>query len=71
MTVKRGFSQEGDELLDYLVRAFQTWRVEFISWRLQEKGTFHALEKQYLRKMIFALYIVRVPYAYAVGLTIP
>lgn len=40
MTVKRGFSQEGDELLDYL-----------------EKGAFHALEKQYLRKMIFALYI--------------
>lgn len=40
MTVKRGFSQEGDEILDYL-----------------EKGAFDALEKQYLRRLIFALYI--------------
>ncbi|PVG04477.1 hypothetical protein CPB86DRAFT_693520 [Serendipita vermifera] len=40
MTVKRGFSQEGDEILDYL-----------------EKGAFDALEKQYLRRMVFALYI--------------
>ncbi|KAG8781870.1 DNA binding protein [Serendipita sp. 397] len=40
MTVKRGFSQEGDEILDYL-----------------EKGAFHALERQYLRKMMFSIYV--------------
>lgn len=41
-TVRRGFSSEGDLLLDYL-----------------EKGVFHALEKQYLRSFILALYLVR------------
>jgi len=33
MAVRRGFSSEGDLLLDYL-----------------EKGVFHALEKQYLKR---------------------
>lgn len=63
MTVKRGFSLEGDEILDYLVRikelpccAVRLLRTnEFPS---QEKGAFDALEKQYLKRMIFALYIV-------------
>ena len=41
-TVRRGFSSEGDLLLDYL-----------------EKGVFHALEKQYLKSFILALYLVR------------
>jgi hypothetical protein len=43
MAVRRGFSSEGDLLLDYL-----------------EKGVFHALEKQYLKNFILALYLVRV-----------
>ena len=43
MAVRRGFSSEGDLLLDYL-----------------EKGVFHALEKQYLRSFMLALYLVRV-----------
>jgi len=43
MAVRRGFSSEGDLLLDYL-----------------EKGVFHALEKQYLKSFILALYLVRV-----------
>lgn len=43
MAVRRGFSSEGDVLLDYL-----------------EKGVFHALEKQYLRSFVLALYLVRV-----------
>jgi meiosis-specific protein HOP1 len=41
MAVRRGFSSEGDLLLDYL-----------------EKGVFHALEKQYLKSFILALYLV-------------
>ena len=44
MAVRRGFSSEGDLLLDYL-----------------EKGVFHALEKQYLKRFILALYLVRNP----------
>lgn len=44
MAVRRGFSSEGDLLLDYL-----------------EKGVFHALEKQYLKRFILALYLVRDP----------
>ena len=44
MAVRRGFSSEGDLLLDYL-----------------EKGVFHALEKQYLKRFILALYLVRSP----------
>lgn len=42
MAVRRGFSSEGDLLLDYL-----------------EKGVFHALEKQYLKSFVLALYLVR------------
>ena len=41
MAVRRGFSSEGDLLLDYL-----------------EKGVFHALEKQYLKSFVLALYLV-------------
>jgi len=44
MAVRRGFSSEGDLLLDYL-----------------EKGVFHALEKQYLKTFILALYLVGGP----------
>lgn len=40
MNLKRGFTNEGDKLLDYL-----------------EHGIFDAIEKQYLRKFIFAIYL--------------
>ncbi|KAG9312996.1 hypothetical protein JVU11DRAFT_6434 [Chiua virens] len=41
MSLKRGFTNEGDRILDYL-----------------EKGIFDAIEKQYLRRFIFAIYLV-------------
>lgn len=44
MNLKRGFTNEGDKLLDYL-----------------EHGIFDAIEKQYLRKFIFAIYLVSYP----------
>ncbi|KAI9571402.1 HORMA domain-containing protein [Boletus coccyginus] len=40
MSLKRGFTNEGDRILDYL-----------------EKGIFEAIEKQYLRRFIFAVYL--------------
>ncbi|KAF9246385.1 HORMA domain-containing protein [Melanogaster broomeanus] len=40
MNLKRGFTNEGDRILDYL-----------------EKGIFEAIEKQYLRRFIFAIYL--------------
>ncbi|KAG6376283.1 hypothetical protein JVT61DRAFT_2261 [Boletus reticuloceps] len=40
MSLKRGFTNEGDRILDYL-----------------EKGIFEAIEKQYLRRFIFAIYL--------------
>ncbi|KAL4062906.1 HORMA domain-containing protein [Scleroderma citrinum] len=40
MNLKRGFTNEGDKILDYL-----------------EHGIFEAIEKQYLRRFIFAIYL--------------
>lgn len=40
MNLKRGFTNEGDKILDYL-----------------EHGIFDAIEKQYLRKFIFGIYL--------------
>ncbi|KAF9227764.1 hypothetical protein BS17DRAFT_693612 [Gyrodon lividus] len=40
MNLKRGFTNEGDRILDYL-----------------EKGIFEAIEKQYLRRFVFAIYL--------------
>ncbi|KAI6131997.1 HORMA domain-containing protein [Pisolithus croceorrhizus] len=44
MNLKRGFTNEGDKILDYL-----------------EHGIFDAIEKQYLRKFIFGIYLVSFP----------
>ncbi|KAG2036479.1 HORMA domain-containing protein [Suillus americanus] len=40
MTLNRGFTNEGDRIIDYL-----------------ENGIFEAIEKQYLRKVIFGIYL--------------
>jgi HORMA domain len=62
MTVSRGFTEEGDKLLNYLVMP-STELSEYESTfpdpsHLQEHGIFDALKNQYLRSFIFAIYLV-------------
>ena len=60
-TVKRGFSTEADKLLNYLVRHSQyTKETLNQSTSLKEKGVFDAIERQYLKSFVFAVYLVRV-----------
>ena len=63
MTVTRGFTEEADKLLDYLVGKLVTkcYKLTKYWYRyLQEHGVFDALQKQYLRSFIFAVYLVSV-----------
>jgi hypothetical protein len=59
--VKRGHTPEADKLLDYLVR--MSWHEKHLPTapRPQEKGIFEALDKQYLKSFIFAIYMVCTP----------
>ena len=59
MTVSRGYTEEADKLLDYLVSSYILC-VYFIYIKIvwQENGIFDALQKQYLRSFIFAIYLV-------------
>ena len=60
MTVARGWSAEADKLLDYLVRDLhQSFYAGCHQTLRQEHGIFDAIEKQYLRSLIFAIYLVR------------
>jgi hypothetical protein len=62
-TITRGWSAEADKLLDYLVRFFDYYygiTIRSRTWYQKENGIFDAIEKQYLRSFIFAIYLVRV-----------
>jgi meiosis-specific protein len=61
-TITRGWSAEADKLLDYLVRLFDYSGVihSLTFLVLKENGIFDAIEKQYLRSFIFAIYLVRI-----------
>ena len=61
-TITRGWSAEADKLLDYLVRLFEYSGVMHSLTCLvpKENGIFDAIERQYLRSFIFAIYLVRV-----------
>jgi hypothetical protein len=56
--VKRGHTPEADKLLDYLVRMSWHEKRSPTAPRPQEKGIFEALDKQYLKSFIFAIYMV-------------
>jgi hypothetical protein len=61
MTLNRGFTNEGDRIIDYLVRIHASifhGRCAYIHVS-QENGIFEAIDKQYLRKVIFGIYLVR------------
>lgn len=61
MTLNRGFTNEGDRIIDYLVRIYPSIlhdRRAYIHVS-QENGIFEAIDKQYLRKVIFGIYLVR------------
>lgn len=59
MTVTRGYTEEADKLLDYLVSpASVCVHTPFDTILLQEKGIFDALQHRYLRSFIFAIYLV-------------
>jgi hypothetical protein len=61
MTLNRGFTNEGDRIIDYLVRIYASiihGRRAYIH-ASQENGIFEAIDKQYLRKVIFGIYLVR------------
>ena len=64
MTVTRGWSAEADRLLDYLVRDcnYLSFHARYHQALHQEHGIFDAIEKQYLRSLIFAIYLVRCLY---------
>lgn len=66
MTVTRGFTEEADKLLDYLVRNSRAYMrlLRIILTVVQENGIFDALQKQYLRSFIFAIYLVRLSVRY-------
>lgn len=62
----RGYSNEADKMLNYLVRGGAAYRHrchlnQFLFHRRQENGIFDALGKQYLRSFIFAIYLVSTP----------
>ncbi|KAG6909639.1 hypothetical protein DXG01_016421 [Tephrocybe rancida] len=69
-TMTRGYSDEGDKILNYLVTS-----VRFASSTLaltifyQENGIFDALQKEYLKSFIFAIYLYHV--SPESGVTIP
>ncbi len=57
----RGYTEEADRILNYLVIYLHiTLRssTEASFFLLQEYGIFDALQKQYLRSFIFAIYLV-------------
>lgn len=61
MALNRGYTEEADRLLDYLVRPVYKLSgfCHLMNVSLyQEGGIFDALEKQYLRSLIFAIYLV-------------
>jgi hypothetical protein len=59
MTVTRGYTEEADKLLNYLVGVFVLYSRFCLNLSMQEYGIFDALKKQYLRSFIFAIYLVR------------
>lgn len=56
MTIKRGFTDEADQLLNCLVFAQDLFVALLTS--LQERGIFDALERQYLKSFVFAIHLV-------------
>lgn len=62
-TIRKGWTNEGDKLLEYLVCIESSPIPELAEAFTQEEGIFDALEKQYLRSFIFAVYLVgNLPY---------
>ena len=58
-TVVRGYSEEANKLLDCLVSLSPRHCISASWLSSQEKGIFDAMEKQYLKSFIFAIYLVR------------
>lgn len=58
--MSRGYTDEADRIINYLV-CFSVVVTLIPSDLVQEYGIFDALEKQYLRKFMFAIYLVRLP----------
>lgn len=56
MTIKRGFTDEADQLLNCLVLTRDPFLTLLTS--LQERGIFDALEREYLKSFVFAIYLV-------------
>lgn len=60
--IKRGYSDEADKLLDYIVRVLQLCPcshliVVSLPLPIQELGVQDALDKSYLKSLIFAIYL--------------
>ena len=56
----RGYTDEADKILNYLVYAsfFSRKPLHYINKHTKEYGIFDALEKNYLQSFIFAIYLV-------------
>lgn len=57
-TLARGYTDEADRLLNYLVYAPSSDLTVLSHLPRKEYGIFDALEKRYLRSFIFAVYLV-------------
>jgi len=57
-TLARGYTDEADRLLNYLVYASLSDLTGLSHLPCKEYGIFDALEKRYLRSFIFAVYLV-------------
>lgn len=56
MTIKRGFTDEADQLLNCLVLTRDPFLI--LLTFPQERGIFDALEREYLKSFVFAIYLV-------------
>jgi meiosis-specific protein len=54
----RGYTDEADKILNYLVYASFLAKALILNKHAQEYGIFDALEKNYLQSFIFAIYLV-------------
>lgn len=54
----RGYTDEADRILNYLVRIMPYFPLKLKLTPFKEFGIFDALQRQYLRSFIFAIYLV-------------
>jgi len=65
-TITRGYTDEADKLLNYLVYASYYPLIHLPDISLEENGIFDALEKRFLRSFIFGIYLVCFPFRWKV-----